>query len=389
MKNTKKGFTLVELLVVIAIVAILATVAIIGYTSFVKKADESADISAIRQINTVLEASTDKPQTILEVSALLKANGFNVEDGIVPLYEGRSFYWYRPTNQMVYVNEEDGKFELVFPESIEGFPSAKNDDCQTMPTINPDVALTVPSIPADTVFGFASTNINAPANVTVPTLNSFEDTIEWVNTLDNGGNRQTITCQVNGAKKNGILLDSDVKLTEDVVLDLRANASTLNINIAGNVTIDLNGHKFIQKGLDGASIALFTVRAGATLNIVDSSAEKTGAICASYAFQIDAGATVNLYSGSVVIPAPEYQNTADYDESEGRAAQLIFVYGGTFNMYGGKVDATVAEGNIDCAIGNSYASNSATVNLYAGEIVGMVDTSNIPNYNNYGAPITE
>ena len=54
MKNSKKGFTLVELLVVIAIVAILSTVAIIGYTSFMKKADLSNDQAFIAQANTTL-----------------------------------------------------------------------------------------------------------------------------------------------------------------------------------------------------------------------------------------------------------------------------------------------------------------------------------------------
>ena len=40
--NTRKGFTLVELLVVIAILAILATVSVVGYTSFIANADNTA-----------------------------------------------------------------------------------------------------------------------------------------------------------------------------------------------------------------------------------------------------------------------------------------------------------------------------------------------------------
>lgn len=40
--NTRKGFTLVELLVVIAILAILATVSVVGYTSFIANANNSA-----------------------------------------------------------------------------------------------------------------------------------------------------------------------------------------------------------------------------------------------------------------------------------------------------------------------------------------------------------
>ena len=382
MKNTKKGFTLVELLVVIAIVAILATVAIIGYTSFLDKADESADIYAVRQMNTVLQANVEKPTTIIQVSKLLKSNGFNVEDGIVPLYEGRSFYWYKPANLMVYVNEEGGKFELVYPENIEGFPASKNDDCQTMPTVNPEVALTVPSVPADEDYSFASSNING---FTVPTLNSFEETVEWINTLDDNGNRQTITCKVNGATKKGILLENNLKLTQDIVLDVRANDSTLGIHIVGDVTIDLNGHKIIQKGQAGQSLALFVINAGATLNIFDSSAEQTGAVCAGYAFEIHATGTLNIYSGKVCVPTEEYRNTVDKENY----MPLIWVYGGTLNLYGGTIDATYDADTISYAIlGNGAASSTA--NLYAGTITGYIDEpAYLPNLNNYGATITE
>ena len=56
MKNTKKGFTLVELLVVIAILAILASVAVVGYSSFLKKADESNAKTELHQIVTYVNA---------------------------------------------------------------------------------------------------------------------------------------------------------------------------------------------------------------------------------------------------------------------------------------------------------------------------------------------
>ena len=56
-KNTKKGFTLVELLVVIAILAILASVAVVGYTAFIKKADDQAAATEIDQIEALLDAA--------------------------------------------------------------------------------------------------------------------------------------------------------------------------------------------------------------------------------------------------------------------------------------------------------------------------------------------
>ena len=55
--NTRKGFTLVELLVVIAILAILATVSVVGYTSFITRAEVSNAQTEAHQIATVIESS--------------------------------------------------------------------------------------------------------------------------------------------------------------------------------------------------------------------------------------------------------------------------------------------------------------------------------------------
>ncbi len=57
MNNTKKGFTLVELLVVIAILAILATVSVVGYTSFINRADQSNADTEAHQIKTMIESA--------------------------------------------------------------------------------------------------------------------------------------------------------------------------------------------------------------------------------------------------------------------------------------------------------------------------------------------
>lgn len=54
-KNTQKGFTLVELLVVIAILAILASVAVVGYTSFIEKADKQAAATEMDQVVGIID----------------------------------------------------------------------------------------------------------------------------------------------------------------------------------------------------------------------------------------------------------------------------------------------------------------------------------------------
>lgn len=58
MKNIKKkGFTLVELLVVIAILAILATVSVVGYTSFIARANDSNAETELKQISTLINSA--------------------------------------------------------------------------------------------------------------------------------------------------------------------------------------------------------------------------------------------------------------------------------------------------------------------------------------------
>lgn len=65
--NTKKGFTLVELLVVIAILAILATVSVVGYTSFITRAEQSNAQTEAHQVQTVIESALVVPNTVVKV----------------------------------------------------------------------------------------------------------------------------------------------------------------------------------------------------------------------------------------------------------------------------------------------------------------------------------
>ena len=64
--SKKKGFTIVELVIVIAVIAILSAVLIPTFSNLVKKANTSADIQAVRQMNTVLatEGAVEKPENL-------------------------------------------------------------------------------------------------------------------------------------------------------------------------------------------------------------------------------------------------------------------------------------------------------------------------------------
>ncbi len=111
--NKKKGFTIVELVIVIAIIAILAAVLIPTFASLIRKANESADIQAVRQMNTYLavnEVTADK--SILEVYRSLKDGGMSAKD-YRPLVSDRYFFWDSTLNRIVYT---DSTYKVLFPE---------------------------------------------------------------------------------------------------------------------------------------------------------------------------------------------------------------------------------------------------------------------------------
>ena len=114
-KTNKKGFTIVELVIVIAVIAILAAVLIPNISRLVKKANESSDIQAVRNMNTFLaaESVTGNINSILDVYDLFADSGYNV-DSYSPLYSGRHFYYDKQYNQILYVDTETNK--VLFPE---------------------------------------------------------------------------------------------------------------------------------------------------------------------------------------------------------------------------------------------------------------------------------
>ncbi len=127
MRNTnKKGFTIVELVIVVAVIAILAAVLIPTFSSIIKKANESNDISAVRQMNVFLASAkiTGDIKSPLDVFDIFEESGFDVED-YKPLYNGRTFYYDVQKNCVVYVDDATGK--ILAPAEYEGETKGSND----------------------------------------------------------------------------------------------------------------------------------------------------------------------------------------------------------------------------------------------------------------------
>ena len=125
-KPNKKGFTIVELVIVIAVVAILAAVLIPTFVSVTKKANESNDVQAARNMNTFLAAAkvTDGVDSILDVYDIFEDSGYSVEN-YKPLYSGRHYYYDKQYNQIVYVNEADNT--IIYPAEHKGEKRGDHD----------------------------------------------------------------------------------------------------------------------------------------------------------------------------------------------------------------------------------------------------------------------
>ena len=115
MRNTnKKGFTIVELVIVVAVIAILAAVLIPTFSNLIKKANQSSDIQATRQMNTALAIAGELADIDAVIDALAEA-GYNSKDALIPVSTGYTFYWYANAKQIVLENDNG---EVIFPEGV-------------------------------------------------------------------------------------------------------------------------------------------------------------------------------------------------------------------------------------------------------------------------------
>ena len=115
MKQSKRGFTIVELVIVIAVIAVLAAVLIPTFSSLIKKANLSADMQAVREMNIALaadEALNGRPTDVETVMQVLADAGYNTENWQC-LTKDYAVYWYKKDNRMVLYSTKESK--LVYP----------------------------------------------------------------------------------------------------------------------------------------------------------------------------------------------------------------------------------------------------------------------------------
>ena len=116
-RNNKKGFTIVELVIVIAVIAILAAVLIPTFAGIIKKANLSADMQAVRQMNVALAADgAVTPTDIFNLHEVLAENGMTSED-YHPLTNDTYFFWDADLNRVLHVDKD---MIVIAPEEYKG-----------------------------------------------------------------------------------------------------------------------------------------------------------------------------------------------------------------------------------------------------------------------------
>ena len=119
----RRGFTIVELVIVIAVIGILSAVLIPTFTSIIKKANVSADVVTVKNMNTVLKANETlygKPTTYSEMLEVAEAGGYKIEN-LTPSTNNYEILWDRASNTL-YLYDDEGnlvKNQASAPETTD------------------------------------------------------------------------------------------------------------------------------------------------------------------------------------------------------------------------------------------------------------------------------
>ena len=226
-RNSRKGFTIIELVIVIAVIVVLAAVLIPTFASIIDKANESADVQLVRQMNTILKAEETvdgKPANVDEVKAILTKNGIG---DFVPALAEHAFAWDSVNNVVVLMNKETATG--VFPKEYEGVAYDSATWVIFGGTINKTLS------PDDSLAG-ALANTKIGETIVLSSDQTLEDITPIKNAnIDLGGHKLTLK---NGlpmeANANITLSNGDVDCSAQVTLANGANLTLNNVNFVSD-----------------------------------------------------------------------------------------------------------------------------------------------------------
>ena len=196
-KKLKRAFTIVELVIVIAVIAILAAVLIPTFTTLIDKANQSADTSNVKNMNSILamdETTNGKPKTMDDAVKVIREGGYDLEK-LTPTGRGYDIVWDQDANRLLMVNGN----EVIFGET------EKNANEKHLWVV------------VDSVEKIAATGYS------VYLTDVFKGTVEAKQGVDVGSNEDITTVTYNPTEKQ------DVKIrTNGGALEVNAAAATVS-----------------------------------------------------------------------------------------------------------------------------------------------------------------
>ena len=359
MKRNKKGFTIVELVIVIAVIAILAAVLIPTFSGLVRRANESADLQAVRNMNTALAASEDTPDHISAVWEILKEAGYDAQN-YTPLVSGCSFYWDGEINRVLYCDENDTVL----------FPAEYKDRTKTAFW---EGLKGVTELTADQLTDGAKIALAAGVEVSV----DLSQLNQSVNIYLNGSTLKSSALQINSEEAEVTLSGGNLELGKQIELKkgtLILDGVSSNVPIAnrgGNLTID-NGEKQTITG-NG------TLYLGGGTTVING-----GAFC-----QISSGKSIEASGGDLIVNGGsfyatnyciEVKNNSNVTINDGNfegqntsalvqcSAGSVEINGGNFSYAGtGGVPVSCAGGNVTVN-GGTFTTQGDCVTASSGDI---------------------
>ncbi len=285
MRNTnKKGFTIVELVVVVAVIAILAAVLIPTFSGIIKKANLSADQKAVRDMNTVLAATTEDIGDIALAKIQLAKNGIDAEN-YKPLSKDHDFIWVEGLNRIVLVDGED---KVVFPadlaSSAEGKPwwSLSGEGAsEAAESIKSSIATGTATLTGVTDMKGASLNLVPTGNVTIggatPTATA---TIKNVVSDEGSKNAAATGAFAKVDYAVGMIREVPAGKTvkvQNLVIDGAVIGDTTNPDsaYAGIIAGSVKGHLIIENVTIKNSTVFGSYRVGALVGYVQSGGKLT------------------------------------------------------------------------------------------------------------------
>lgn len=313
-KNNKKGFTIIELTIVVSVIAILSAVLIPVFAGVTKKANQTADEAAVRNLNTLIAPADDEINDRQSLINFLAAKDYDLEN-YKPMSKNYSFVYSVENNVVMLLSNKTGKVEYPAQYAGETKYIALIDDKGVIETVT-------------------------AANATDLAANGGSYSIESNLTLDSAMyflNTATVT------------LSANVSLSNDEVGDgvFCAQRGTLTIN--GEGTVSGVGKNYYQMAVWAKNGAEIVINGGTYTNVgaIESFGElgPDGSKCNYELIYVSDGGKITINGGTFQAENPEWT----LNSRDANRFGTIEVKGGKFYKYNPATDAKdstvyVAEG---------------------------------------------